>query len=53
MGMEVFESEEELQQYLRKVSECTKFKNWYFGHFHEDLDIEEYHCLMERIIKLP
>jgi hypothetical protein len=52
MEMEFLEGEEELQRYLQKVSECTEFKDWYFGHFHEDLDIEEYHCLMERIIKL-
>ncbi|MDF1494976.1 metallophosphoesterase family protein [Caproiciproducens sp. CPB-2] len=53
MEMEIFEEEDVLRQYLQTISDETEFKHWYFGHFHEDLDIEEiYHCLMDRVISL-
>ena len=45
--------EEELRQYLQRVSENTEFTSWYFGHFHKDKTIDEkYHCLYYNIITL-
>ena len=36
------------------VSQRTDFKKWFFGHFHEDLDIgEQFHCVFDDIIRLP
>lgn len=53
MGMEFIDGEEELQNYLQQVADNAEFTDWYFGHFHEDLTVEEkYHGLMEEIICL-
>ena len=54
MDMEVFETENGIQQYLQTLADEIEFEHWYFGHFHEDLDLDEiYHCLMDRFISLP
>ncbi len=42
-----------LQEYLQQVSDTTKFSNWFFGHFHDDIDIDEkFHCLYERVLDI-
>ncbi len=46
------EDETELRRYLQRVADWTSFKEWYFGHFHEDVDLENFHCLMDRVIIL-
>ncbi|EJO5347005.1 metallophosphoesterase [Clostridium botulinum] len=50
-----FESkpEENLNKYLEIIEEKVKFRKWYFGHFHEDIEIDEKHTLVfEKIIKI-
>ncbi|MDU1323470.1 MAG: metallophosphoesterase [Clostridium botulinum] len=45
--------EENLNKYLKIIEEKVKFKKWYFGHFHEDIEIDEKHTLVfEKIIKI-
>lgn len=35
------------------IAESIDFEEWFFGHFHEDQDVDEiYHCLWERVIEL-
>lgn len=52
MCSDIIPGEEELQYYLQKISEVTEFKNWYFGHWHMDIDIySKYHGLMEEIVR--
>ena len=29
-----------------------EISGWYFGHWHEDIDLEKYHCLYERVLRL-
>lgn len=41
-----------LTKYLSRIAEYITFKDWYFGHFHKDVDIDNYHCLYDRVIKL-
>lgn len=36
---ELFAGEEELQEYLQKIKEKTTFTHWYFGHWHQDIQI--------------
>ena len=38
--------------YLDHIARNLKFKDWYFGHFHDDIDRGKYHLLYDRIIKL-
>lgn len=45
--------EERLQEYLQNVAEQTKFLEWYFGHWHLDVSVQnKYYGLYERIVKL-
>lgn len=32
-------------QFLQQVADITEFKDWYFGHFHDDIDFNKYHML--------
>ncbi len=45
--------EEKLQEYLQDISQCTVFREWYFGHWHMDLTVsQKYHGLMEQVVRI-
>ena len=46
------DDEEVLPHYLQQIADNIDFKEWMFGHFHIDEDIENYHALYDRIIML-
>ena len=51
---EMSDDEIELRQYLQRVADYTDFKAWYFGHFHEDTEVEDlFFCLYDEIVRLP
>lgn len=53
LGVEMVEGEEELQQYLQSIADMVKFRAWFFGHFHEDIKIDDkFYCLMNKIFRL-
>ena len=42
-----------LRKYLQRIADNTDFKAWYFGHFHEDAEIEDtFYCLYEDLVEL-
>ncbi len=41
-----------LNNYFNMISESTKFKHWYFGHYHINKQINNYTCLYDNIIKI-
>lgn len=48
-----FTEQVELRQYLQRVANNTDFTAWYFGHFHEDTEVEEmFYCLYDDIVVL-
>ena len=50
---EMSDDEVELRQYLQRVADNTEFTAWYFGHFHEDTEVEEmFYCLYDDIVVL-
>lgn len=50
---ELSDDEVELRQFLQRVADETEFTAWYFGHFHEDTDVEgQFFCLYEEIVEL-
>lgn len=50
---EASEGETELRQFLQRVADNTDFDAWYFGHFHEDTEIEDvFFCLYDEIVEL-
>ena len=38
--------------YLNDILNVVKFKKWYCGHFHIDLNMDKYVCLYERFYEL-
>ncbi|MHB7978965.1 hypothetical protein CF067_00725 [Clostridium sporogenes] len=45
--------EDAVNKYLEIIEGKVKFRKWYFGHFHEDIEIDEKHTLVfEKIIKI-
>ena len=50
---EMSDDEVELRRYLQNVADHTDFTAWYFGHFHEDTEIEDtFFCLFDDIVIL-
>ena len=50
---ELSEGEAEFRQYLQRVADNTDFTTWYFGHFHEDTEVEEvFVCLYDELVEL-
>lgn len=48
---ELSDDEVELRQYLQRVADNTDFTAWYFGHFHDDTDVENrFYCLYDEMI---
>lgn len=43
--------DEALEQvrFFQKVADRVDFKDWYFGHLHEDVDYENYHCRIDEV----
>lgn len=42
-----------LNDYLSEIEKKVKYKHWYFGHFHEDIKIDDRHTLIyEKIVKI-
>ena len=51
--VEMSDSEAELRQYLQRVADYTEFEAWFFGHFHEDIEVEDiFYCLYDDVIVL-
>ena len=42
-----------LTEYFEYVRETVKFKRWYFGHYHEDVNFDDgFSCLLDRVLPL-
>lgn len=39
-------------KFLAEINNRVKFSHWYFGHWHEKRDYENFHCLYNNIVKL-
>ena len=51
LGYECHDEELEQVRFFQQVADCVDFKDWYFGHLHEDVDVENFHCrMLERVI---
>lgn len=46
------DDEIKLRRYLQQIADNVDFSEWYFGHFHEDMDIENFHCRMDEVEEL-
>ena len=54
MGYGEFSNDEvELRKYLQWIADSTDFTAWYFGHFHEDTEVEGmFYCLFDEVIEI-
>lgn len=42
-----------MRQFLQRAADSTDFTAWYFGHFHEDTEVEEmFFCLYDEMVEL-
>lgn len=52
--MKLYPIVDDLKIYLDYIHDKTTFKKWFFGHYHENITIEnKYYLLYNKIIKLP
>lgn len=52
LGYECHAEGLEQMRFLQKVAEQVDFKDWYFGHFHEDEDVENFHCRIDEVTQI-
>lgn len=42
----------ELTEFFDTLTQTIKFKEWYFGHYHDESDFGKYHLLYNRVVEL-
>ena len=52
LGYECHDDALEQVSFFQQVADCVDFKDWYFGHFHEDVDVENYHCRIDEVTQI-
>lgn len=52
MGFGSFDEAAEQTREFQRFADCLEFEEWYFGHFHVDDDVEQFHCLWDNIVEL-
>lgn len=52
LGYETQEEAREQIGFLQNVADQVDFGDWYFGHFHEDTDLENFHCRIDEVTQI-
>ena len=52
LGYEIYGEALEQVRFFQNVAERVTFREWYFGHFHEDTDLGRYHCRIDKVTQL-
>ena len=39
-------------RFFQQVADQVDFQDWYFGHFHEDVDVENFHCRIDEVTQI-
>lgn len=47
-----FRSANELTSFFDTIAQTIQFKDWYFGHYHDDSDFGKFHLLYRRIVEV-
>lgn len=46
-------NDDTFQNFLNELDICGEYKHWYFGHFHQDVQLDEKHtCLYNKVAKI-
>lgn len=52
LGYENHDEALEQVRFFQNIADRVEFQEWYFGHFHEDTDLDNYHCRIDEITQL-
>lgn len=52
LGYECHNESLEQLRFFQEVADKVNFKDWYFGHFHEDTDVDNFHCRIDDITQI-
>lgn len=52
LGYDTHEAALKQEKFLKQIADSASFRGWYFGHFHEDVDMGRFHCRMDKVSKL-
>lgn len=52
MGYECLDEGLEQVRFLQRIADQVDFQDWYFGHFHEDVDFENFHCRIDEVTQI-
>jgi hypothetical protein len=52
MGYECHDEALEQARFFQQIADKIDFKDWYFGHLHEDTDIDNFHCRIDEVTQI-
>jgi hypothetical protein len=52
MGYECHDEARKQAMFFQQIAVNVDFKDWYFGHLHEDMDIDNFHCRIHEITQI-
>ena len=52
LGYECHDAALEQVRFFQQVADQVDFQDWYFGHFHEDVDVEKFHCRIDEVTQI-
>ena len=52
LGYECHDAALNQVRFYQKVADQVDFQDWYFGHFHEDVDVENFHCRIDEVTQI-
>lgn len=52
LGYECHDEALEQVRFFQKIADRVAFRDWYFGHFHEDADVENFHCRIDEVTQI-
>ena len=52
LGYECHDAALNQVRFFQQVADQVDFQDWYFGHFHEDVDVENFHCRIDEVTQI-
>lgn len=52
LGYECHDEELEQVRFFQEIADRIDFQDWYFGHFHEDVDVDNFHCRIDEVTQI-
>lgn len=52
LGYECHDEALDQVRFFQQVADQVDFQDWYFGHLHEDVDVENFHCRIDEVTQI-